>query len=225
MLNTGHKGAFTHYGLLANPKQMRLSWRNKLIRRGIFQLMIAEMESRPELIVGNSDQFAGWFCDSMHQHNSTWKFLFVVRDGIKSVDRFFRTLPWRDYQHFDRIWNLEWDTLSDFERSCYRWSIRNKIIYHRLMMLPKTRRCVVTLEGLTNDLELLYDIWQWLGIPSWADYENRNREYQGTRISKHRNGGLKDAAKIWESWNKEQKRIFENICGEVMVKFGFAFPK
>lgn len=225
VLNTGHKRAFTHYAWLADPNQMDPTWRQNLVSQGSLQAMFDRMAARPEPIVGNSDQFVGWFCDALHAFRPSWKFLLVVRDGIKSVARFMRTLPWRPYQHFDRVWLPGWDAMSDFERSCYRWQRRNRLIYERLQGVPETHRRVETLESLTSDLTRLREVWDWLGLDDWSKYEARNSKFQNTRISRHKDSpGLKDAAVIWDQWTREQREMFMEICGDDMAFYGFSLP-
>lgn len=224
-LNSGHKRDFSHFALLEDERQLDLAWRRSVVRRGAFSPMLRSMALRPEPRVGSADTFVGYFCDALHAERPSWPFLLVVRDGIKSVARFMRTLPWRGYQHFDRLWVPNWNELSDFERSCHRWRDRNRIVARRLEAVPESHRRIVTLETLTSDFAVLRETWEWLDLGDWDRYAERNRELQQTRVSRHRESPeLKDAASLWAAWTPEQRETFERICGEDMLAYGFELP-
>ena len=225
ILNAGPKRDKAHFNWLANPQQLDPDWRRRFVRRGRLQPMFDAMAQSDKPLVGNADMFAGWFCDAMHDLNPTWKFILVVRDGIKSVSRWMRMLPWRYYHHFQRAYLPRWDDLSDFERCCMVWSDRNRRIHERLMRIPEGHRRVETLEALTSDLSRLHEVWDWIGLEDWETYEKRNIEYQGTRITRHKeNSELKDSKEIWNAWSSEQKDKFLEICGQDMESFGFKIP-
>jgi hypothetical protein len=224
-LNTGGKRERTHYRLLADPNQLDPAWRRRVVMDGAFQPMFERMADRPEPRVGGSDEFVGWFADALHELHPSWRFAFVVRDGIKSTARWVRTWPWPTYQEFDHVWVPGWEGLSPFERACYRWRDRNRRIRERLEAIPQSNFRVVTLERLTSDLDELRSLWEWLGLPAWEDYAERNASLQGTAISKHPESRvLKDAAVIWSAWTPEEREAFTRICGEDMERYGFPIP-
>jgi hypothetical protein len=224
-LNTGGKRELTHFRMLADPSQLDAGWRRQIVADGAFRPMFERMADRREPRVGTSDEFVGFFADALHQLHPSWRFVLVVRDGVKSTARGLRTWPWPAYQSVDHVWVPDWEELSPFERACHRWRDRNRRIRERLEAIPASNARVTTLERLTSDLDELRSLWQWLGLSGWERYAERNAELQRTPISKHpESRTLKDAGAIWSGWTPEQRSTFIRICGEDMELYGFPIP-
>jgi hypothetical protein len=224
-LNTAEKREMTHFRLLADPRLLDPAWRREVVQSGRLSEMLEVMADRREPRVGTADEFAGFFADALYELHPRWRFLFVVRDGVKSVARWLRATPWPHYQAIDHLWVPGWDELPLFERACHRWRDRNRQLADRLAGLPEANARTTTLEALTTDLSELRSAWEWLEIPDWDRYERRNAELQGTAISKHQESRtIKHSREIWSNWTPEERQTFVRICAEDMERYGFPIP-
>jgi len=105
----------------------------------------------------------------------------------------------------------EWPKMSRFEKIC--WSLNNA---HEFLMCHIPEKRWLQLEQLTSDFDYFTERFsKYLGIE--IPYET----WQASVSRKSRNASKTYDLPEWQEWSTEQKKSFERICGETMIKLGY----
>jgi ribonuclease HI len=151
----------------------------------------------------------------------------VVRDGREYV-RSGMSRPWyteqdqelrrgrrlRALDFPDDPWHQAWNTLSRFEKICWRWQKKDNLIASALEEDPL---------AITIRFETLFDhsqeagfrrLWDFLGLPPNVD----PAPLEAAR-SAPANATAQYTFPAWPEWSAEQKRQFDRIAGPQMQRY------
>jgi hypothetical protein len=153
------------------------------------------------------------------------RFLFSVRNGINAVQSLVSVdteLPATLISYLEE----RYETRNIFRLMCHQWRASIEGIEESIRVLDnKADFLMVKFENITSNLEDLQKAWQWIGIPKWADYEERNKLMMQTPINARTNRNKKVSPKeIWGVWTSEQRDMFLEICGEAMKRMDYRIP-
>jgi len=96
-----------------------------------------------------------------------------------------------------------WDSMSRFEKNCWRWSRINQLIeQHTCHLNLPTRK--VRLENMAGRLPRL-SLWLNIAEP-----------ISGFKVGRH--NATQENRPSWKDWTINERRIFERWCGEMMDK-------
>lgn len=98
----------------------------------------------------------------------------------------------------------EWEKLDRFGRCCWYWSYVNRIIEHDLKMHCADDFMSVRLEEIDREFDNLVE---WMGVEP-LNAATMRRSNIAKKIPYH-----------WTEWSKEQRRVFELWCGNLMDRF------
>lgn len=150
----------------------------------------------------------------------------VVRDGREYV-RSGMSRPWytekdKELRRGRRLraldfphdpWYQQWDSLSRFEKICWRWQKKDSLITQALADDP---------QALTIRFETLFDhsqeaglrrLWDFLGLPP-----NVNPAHLEAARSAPANATPQYAFPAWPEWTAEQRHQFDRIAGPQMQR-------
>lgn len=144
------------------------------------------------------------------------KILHLVRDGrdvVRSImERNHYTedgighhslSPSKDDYYFD-----EWKNMSRFEKVCWLWKDANEVVEPFSDEMIKFERLINDYDYFNKKIELKLNIN--IGYDLWNNEVNSPKNITKKREFPH-----------WDNWNKNQLEDFNEICGELMNKYGY----
>ncbi len=166
---------------------------------------------------GEINPFLGRHCDALKQLCPEAKQFHMVRDG-RDVLRSLMTRKFFGPNHF---WTTiihppqgddyleRWKSITPFEKICWLWKSDNEYLRNHIPHRINFETLVTDYDyfktSLTDYLELdaiAPDIWQ-------------------RDIGKRKNHSPKHSFPHFNDWNNQEKKMFEKICGEEMLKSGY----
>ncbi len=175
-------------------------------------------------IVGNSESTPG-IVVGLWMLWPSMRFLFSVRNGINTVRSRLAVgsnLPAVVSTRLEE----KFKTRDIFRIACNQWRSDIEGMEESCKRLEhKTDVLKVKFEDVTSNLGELWKVWEWIGIPGWADYENRNQTMMQTPVNARTNKNkLVKPEEIWNEWTTDQRNVFTEICGEAMKRMGYRIP-
>jgi hypothetical protein len=148
-------------------------------------------------------------------------FLHLVRDGrqvVHSMTNFQSALPADRRQSFGNAgWQIPW---LDFETACETW--RDHVETAMQFAQAHPERCLTILHSrfVSEPWRAYRDVFHFLEIPfepapvGYVRVKRINSSFPDAAVGEYRNP--------WPEWTKEQRRAFERVAGETMVRYGLA---
>lgn len=151
------------------------------------------------------------------------KIVHVVRDGRDYV----RSGMSRDWWYSDKDWNPRmkasyfkddiyrdrWETMSKFEKICWRWQKKDGLIYEGV----KGRKDSVTVkfEDIFGEGHKgIYDICRYIGLPK-GEVERNIRTMMDRKVNETKAFEMPG----WKEWDEDRIRTFDEIAGEHMKRY------
>lgn len=140
----------------------------------------------------------------------------LVRDGRDVVRSILsrNTFTWRSpyslgiYPGRNDPWKGYWPEMDRFARVCWYWQVENK-------RLRESVGKIVQFEKILSGYQYFFkEILEPCGI-------YLSKEAWESSISSPRNITSKFTVPKWENWTLEQKKKFEEICGDEMIQCGY----
>ncbi len=188
----------------------------------------------------NACNKASWMIERIYYiFPNTVKFIHLVRDGRKVCSSFFNKLGNECYSNRNYESFVEWlahpndkplpppekkywwpvpnkedifakfDKYNQFQRICWHWKEVNANIERQFLIIPPDRKLTIRLEDLVADEGLFIKLCQFVGVPHRPElWESLKRPHN---VSEPIDYPLTD----------EQLTQFNEICGNVMAKYGY----
>ena len=147
----------------------------------------------------------------------TAKLIHLVRDGRSVVRSIMarEVLGTKDPMtkivrpSIDDEYHDEWDSMTRFEKVCWKWQSENKFLRETIDTAPIKFELLIKSydyfkEQLLNPLEIEISQEQWQ-----------------TAINQPKHASPKHRMPKWEHWKSSEKQIFKRICGEEMRNLGY----
>ncbi len=184
--------------------------------------------------VFDSNSWSGYTIPNLVHLTNLYYVIYVTRNAVdwlhsvtltSSYNRFMNNLnsfPMSDlprvaWDKMGRPFKSNFDDFTAWERMCLSWA---KSYYMPIWLKSEIDQSVFVyrMEDLTSGNEA-----QKLVRSFGIKLSNKKvRSIQGKDINSHiRGDNKKTTQKIWNSWNKEQQKAFNKICGEGMEHYGY----
>jgi len=171
---------------------------------------------------GESHHVLSYVIPALREAFPEAKFVWLIRDGRKVVASMFAR-DWYSGKWFHRSpsvrqweeWRIrgdysgamsrrDWLSLSRFEKCCWHWTYKNRLIEHQLAVTGATA-LTIHLENLGDRADELFDF---LGLrkPDDATLSHLNEA----------RSELGQAPTPWQIWRPEQTMAFDAFCGIAM---------
>ncbi len=159
-----------------------------------------------------------------HHVDALWErwqptILHLVRDGravVRSIINRTAFTP-ADRDHTGRLaprpddpWWERWPQMGRFERVCWYWASTNRYLMERHLPVVRFEDILHAYEALSS--QILEPLGIALPVQIWQEHVR-----QPQNISRQRH------FPPWEEWSSQQKRQFQEICGDVMQALGYEF--
>jgi len=148
------------------------------------------------------------------------KFMILVRDGRATVrSAMNRQLPKKGKHNHPLIMPLpddqpyydNWQTMSDFEKTCWWW-----MDCYRTLLADLPDAPIVHFDKITKDYDYVKEhILQPVGLKLTKE------QYDQSMGKKSANAAQKYNIPHWTEWDESMRRTFNQICGPTMEKLGF----
>ncbi len=249
VLSTGRSGSTTIANVLSQHPDISCKHEpNNLLIRTATQYSYGEIsrDSMLELLnmiysvgciekniwYGESDQKLVPVIELINELLPNAKFIWLVRNGADVVNSTY-SRGWYDesenmralnscnneIRHWllhrlngNRVGDIEiqkWNSFSKFEKNCWYWEYYNRLIRDGLQKLPKEKWMKVKLEELNECIP---------NIISFLDIETSPGSFSVTK-----DNIAKQPLISVNSWSKDERKQFENICGEMMTELNYEF--
>ncbi len=215
---------------------------NKRIMGGITQkeaaqLLIQEREnfidSFPQRVYIESSYHYYGLIDIIPKAFKYQRVVYIIRDGRDWVRSHINKTKWYSWRNphtwFKTIihppkndpYHKKWKNMSPFAKLCWMWTTINQYAFESIKKNPGAKlfyfEDIFESNNKYENLERLIDF-----VTDFGDFRiPYNKELLKGSLEKKVNKPKKYSFPAWPNWTQEQKRQFNEICGETMKGLGY----